>query len=102
MRYFLLFASFTPTAFGAFDPQGPVGLQADLRGPVQSRPRLNTAIIHLIARYLNRLPEIKASLPVGVRDSIWIENGTICFLRPYYVFTSFFSRQDLDRQFRRI
>lgn len=89
------FATFTPTAMGICDPQAPAGLSAEIRGEIVSRVRLNTALIHVVARFLAYVPAIREGLPVSVRDSFWIEDDKICFVRPYYVTTPFYSRQDL-------
>lgn len=89
------FATFTPTALGSVDPRAPGGLSAEIRGAIVSRVRLNTALIHVVARFLAHVPAIQEGLPVFVRDSFWLEDDKICFVRPYYISAPFYRRQDL-------
>lgn len=88
------FSTFTPTALGKFDTAVTQHGLRQLADDAQSVVRINTAVIHIIARQLARLPEIRATLPVQLRDGMWEEAGKLHYLYPDYTF----SRNDIFAQ----
>ena len=88
------FSTLTPTALGKFDPENEQTGLIHLTEDIYSVVRINTAVIHIIARQLSLLPEIRTTLPVRLRDGVWVEDGRLHYLHAEYVF----SRNDMFAQ----
>ncbi len=81
------FSTFTPTALGKFDADSRQNGLLHLADAAQSVVRINTAVIHIIARQLASLPEIRATLPIQLRDGLWEDDGKLHYLYPDYAFS---------------
>lgn len=87
------FGTFTPTALGRLEGSpGPPSF--DLERPREARTRLNTALVHLLARRLAQVPAVRDGLRVRLRASAWRADDRLITLRNEYRYQPIYGRHD--------